>query len=55
MDVWYVDHQSFWLDLRILLKTAWMVLLQQGVAPDVAALDDLRIAKAAYARSNRTA
>jgi lipopolysaccharide/colanic/teichoic acid biosynthesis glycosyltransferase len=32
MDVWYVDHMSFWLDLRILLRTIWAVLTQSGVA-----------------------
>jgi len=26
-DVWYVDHWSFWLDLRILLRTLWCVLI----------------------------
>lgn len=31
-DVWYVDHCSFWLDIRILLITAWNVLLGKGVS-----------------------
>jgi sugar transferase EpsL len=26
LDVWYVDHRSLWLDLRILAHTVWMVL-----------------------------
>ncbi|NJO37903.1 MAG: sugar transferase, partial [Rhizobiales bacterium] len=26
MDIWYVDHRSFWLDLRILFKTFQVVL-----------------------------
>jgi lipopolysaccharide/colanic/teichoic acid biosynthesis glycosyltransferase len=30
-DVWYVDHCSFWLDLRILVKTAKAVLDQSGL------------------------
>jgi lipopolysaccharide/colanic/teichoic acid biosynthesis glycosyltransferase len=34
LDVWYVDHRSPVLDLRILLKTAWLVLTGQGLAPD---------------------
>jgi lipopolysaccharide/colanic/teichoic acid biosynthesis glycosyltransferase len=46
LDVWYVDHLSFWLDLRILLQTSWMVLMQKGVAIDAAALDELRTPKA---------
>jgi lipopolysaccharide/colanic/teichoic acid biosynthesis glycosyltransferase len=34
LDVWYVEHRSLLLDLRILLKTAWLVLTGQGLAPD---------------------
>jgi sugar transferase EpsL len=30
LDVWYVDHQSFWLDTRILLQTVWKALAQTG-------------------------
>jgi lipopolysaccharide/colanic/teichoic acid biosynthesis glycosyltransferase len=42
MDVWYIDHLSFWLDLRILVVTAWIVLRQHGFRADAAALDELR-------------
>lgn len=45
LDVWYVDHLSFWLDLRILIQTCWMVVMQKGVGADAAALDDLRTVK----------
>ena len=31
LDVWYVDHQSIWLDLRILLMTSREVLRRQGI------------------------
>jgi lipopolysaccharide/colanic/teichoic acid biosynthesis glycosyltransferase len=31
LDVWYVDHHSFWLDLRILLLTIWKVLSREGI------------------------
>ena len=31
LDVWYVDHRSFWLDVRILLITAWKVLTREGI------------------------
>jgi sugar transferase EpsL len=31
LDVWYVDHQSFWLDLQILGRTFWCVLSGQGI------------------------
>jgi lipopolysaccharide/colanic/teichoic acid biosynthesis glycosyltransferase len=32
LDVWYVDHQSFWLDLRIFLITIWKVIRRQGIS-----------------------
>lgn len=32
LDVWYVDHRSFWLDLRILLKTIVIVFTRRGIA-----------------------
>jgi sugar transferase EpsL len=31
LDVWYVDHQSLWLDARILGRTAWGVLRRTGI------------------------
>jgi len=31
LDVWYVDHRSFWLDLRILARTVGLVLRREGV------------------------
>ncbi len=32
LDLWYVEHWSLWLDLRILLKTLWVVLVtREGV------------------------
>jgi sugar O-acyltransferase (sialic acid O-acetyltransferase NeuD family) len=32
LDLWYVEHQSFWLDLRILATTAWRVFKRNGIA-----------------------
>jgi lipopolysaccharide/colanic/teichoic acid biosynthesis glycosyltransferase len=32
LDLWYVDHWSLWLDLRILLQTAWKVLRREGIS-----------------------
>lgn len=32
LDVWYVDHWSLWLDLRILLRTVVSVLRREGIA-----------------------
>jgi lipopolysaccharide/colanic/teichoic acid biosynthesis glycosyltransferase len=34
LDVWYVDHHSLWLDLRILCLTLVKVLTRQGVSAD---------------------
>lgn len=31
-DTWYVDNQSFWLDLRIIALTAWKVLRREGIS-----------------------
>ena len=31
LDVWYVDHRSLWLDLRILARTARLLLTGQGL------------------------
>lgn len=28
----YIDHQSFWLDLRILLITIWKVMRRDGIS-----------------------
>jgi lipopolysaccharide/colanic/teichoic acid biosynthesis glycosyltransferase len=32
LDVWYVDHRSFWLDLKILAITAWKVVRREGIS-----------------------
>lgn len=32
LDVWYVDHRTFWLDLKILLLTARKVWEREGVS-----------------------
>jgi sugar transferase EpsL len=31
LDVWYVDHWSFWLDIKILFITLWKVVSVQGI------------------------
>jgi sugar transferase EpsL len=33
-DVWYVDHVSFWLDLKILGMTVWKVLTGEGLSAE---------------------
>ena len=32
MDVWYVDHWSLWLDVKILAMTFWKVITRQGIS-----------------------
>jgi lipopolysaccharide/colanic/teichoic acid biosynthesis glycosyltransferase len=32
LDVWYVDHRSFWLDSRILLLTVKKVFVREGIS-----------------------
>jgi len=32
LDVWYVDNWSFWLDLKIILKTVMIILRGEGVS-----------------------
>ncbi len=31
LDVWYVDHQSLWLDLKIIFLTLWKILRREGI------------------------
>jgi lipopolysaccharide/colanic/teichoic acid biosynthesis glycosyltransferase len=32
LDLWYVDHWSFWLDLKIILLTIWKVIKLEGIS-----------------------
>lgn len=34
LDVWYVDNQSFWLDLKIIFLTIKKVLVRDGITAD---------------------
>jgi len=34
LDVWYVDNQSFWLDLKILWLTVRKVILREGISQE---------------------
>lgn len=34
LDVWYVDHQSLWLDLKILYLTVKKVLIRDGISAE---------------------
>jgi sugar transferase EpsL len=31
LDVWYVDHHSFWLDLKIVYRTFFKVFARSGI------------------------
>lgn len=32
LDIWYVDHQTFWLDLKILMLTVLKVVARDGIS-----------------------
>ncbi len=34
LDTWYVDNQSLWLDIKILVKTVKKVLIKDGISAD---------------------
>jgi lipopolysaccharide/colanic/teichoic acid biosynthesis glycosyltransferase len=41
LDVWYVDNWSIWLDLKIIIKSIWMVITRQGITQqDRATVDE---------------
>ncbi|MDR1385300.1 MAG: sugar transferase [Planctomycetaceae bacterium] len=33
-DVWYVDHQSLWLDIKIIVLTLWKVMRRDGISAE---------------------
>jgi sugar transferase EpsL len=33
LDLWYVDHWSVWLDIKILFLTFWKVIQREGITP----------------------
>ena len=33
LDVWYVNHWSFWLDIKIILITLWKAIIGEGITP----------------------
>ena len=34
LDVWYVDNQSLWLDVKILCMTIWKVIAREGITAE---------------------
>ncbi len=37
LDVWYVDHRTFWLDMRIVVRTFFKVFARSGINSDKSA------------------
>ncbi len=43
LDVWYVDHWSFWLDIKIVFMSLWKVIKREGISqPGQATMDYFR-------------
>ena len=43
LDVWYVDHWSLWLDVKIIFLTLWKVIRRDGInAPGHATMEEFR-------------
>jgi len=43
LDVWYVDHWSLWLDVKILWLTLWSVIRREGISqPGYATAEEFR-------------
>ncbi len=43
LDVWYVDHQSLWLDIKIIFMTVWKILRRDGISqPGQATAEEFR-------------
>lgn len=43
LDVWYVDHWSLWLDIKILIITVWKILRREGINhPGAATMEEFK-------------
>ncbi len=43
LDVWYVDHLSFWLDVQIIALTVWKILRREGISqPGQATMEEFK-------------
>jgi lipopolysaccharide/colanic/teichoic acid biosynthesis glycosyltransferase len=43
LDVWYVDHRTFWLDVKILALTVWKVVKREGISqPGMATAEEFK-------------
>ena len=46
LDVWYVDHGTFWLDMRIVVRTFFKVFARSGInAANSATMEEFRGSK----------
>ncbi len=53
LDVWYVDNQSFWLDIKILLMTVGKVFHREGISADGEATMQEFMGSEQYSVSNK--
>ncbi|HQB53568.1 MAG TPA: sugar transferase [Bacteroidales bacterium] len=43
LDVWYVDHWSLWLDIKILFITVWKIIKREGIShPGHATMEEFK-------------
>jgi len=43
LDVWYVDHQSLWLDIKIICLTVWKIFMREGInQPGQATMEEFK-------------
>lgn len=43
LDIWYIDHWSIWLDMKILFLTIWRILAREGITqPGQATAEEFR-------------
>jgi sugar transferase EpsL len=53
LDVWYVDNQSFWLDLKIIAVTVWKSIWREGISQPGHATAEEFMGSAAQDEGNR--
>lgn len=43
LDVWYVDHRSLWLDVKVIFMTLWKIIEREGInQPGQATMEEFR-------------
>ena len=53
LDLWYVEHRTLWLDLKILAATLWRTLMQDGISqPGQATAEEFMGRRASEIRSD---